>query len=80
MKVRCEKIEQGVIPSERVVKIRTVDGDEEEVVVSDRQTSGSHLVEVSEVHTEGSKVLVELPRESASGKWRLWVAKSQVEA
>jgi subtilisin-like proprotein convertase family protein len=77
-KIKCERVADGRIPSERVARVRTYDGPAEEVVVSKRQVQDDYLL-VSEIHSEDDKVLVELPRESASGRWRLWVNRSLVE-
>jgi hypothetical protein len=75
-KINCQ-VEDGLIPSERVVRFDSLDGRREEVSVSERQVEGNTLL-ASEIHSEGDKVLVELPRESASGRWRVWVSKKQL--
>ncbi len=77
MKILCENIEDGLIPSEKVARLLTADGRQEEVVVSPSSLMGNMLC-ASEVSREGNKVLVELPRESSSGKWRLWIDKSKL--
>lgn len=74
--VRAE-IEGGLIESERVARVQTLDG-VEAVVVSDRQVQNGHLL-ASKIHATSDKVLVELPRESTSGRWRVWVSPDQVE-
>lgn len=78
MKVKCERIDDGLIPSERIVRLRTLDGNEEEVMVADTQTSEGRYLEVAAIYREGSRVLVELPRESSTGHWRLWLNSSLV--
>lgn len=70
--VTCESLSDGLIPSEAVVSIRTADGDEEEVVV-DRAVVADNKLQVAQIGVSNGRVLVELPRESASGRWRLWV-------
>jgi len=70
-------IEYGLIDSERVARIQTVDG-VEEVIVSRRQVQGGRLL-AFKIHDTGKKVLIELPRESTSGRWRVWVARKMVE-
>lgn len=78
IKLNC-RIEKGLIPAEKTVLIRRVDGIQEEVTVSSTSLIGGKL-EASEIGRTKRKVLVELPRESASGRWRIWVAKSSVGA
>ena len=75
-KVKAEKISKGMIPSERFVLIRTAEGFDEEVPASDRQVVGKYLL-VSKIHEEDDKILVELPRESSSGCWRIWVPRDR---
>ncbi len=71
------QIEDGLIASERVARVQTIDGIEE-VFVSDRQVQNGHLI-ASSIHRTTDKVLVELPRESTSGRWRVWVPAALVE-
>jgi hypothetical protein len=78
IKLNC-KVEKGLIPDEKTVYIRRADGRTEEVTVSRRSVRGDKL-EASEIGRNGNQVLVELPRESASGRWRIWVAKSSIGA
>lgn len=75
-KVNCE-VENGLIPSEKVARVTTADGRTEEVVVSNRQIMGGTLI-ASQIGEDGDRVLVELPRESSSGRWRIWVNKDQL--
>jgi hypothetical protein len=79
MRVRTERQEAGPIPSETVVEIRTVTGSTEEVIVDSSQVDASG-VEVGFIGQRGDEVLVELPRETLKGRWRLWVPKSTVAA
>lgn len=75
-RVYCE-IEPGLISSEKVARLLTADGRHEEVVVSNKMIKGKTLC-ASEVGRDGNNVLVELPRESSSGKWRVWVKDTQI--
>ena len=77
-RVRCS-IEPGLIPSERVARIATADGRIEEVHVSDLLIEGDTIA-VAMIGARGDVVLVELPQESASGKWRIWVYRALLEA
>jgi hypothetical protein len=78
VKLNCT-IAKGLIPSEKTVFIRRADGAIEEVIVSNKNLSGGKL-EASEIGRNKNGILIELPRESASGRWRIWVAKSSVGA
>ena len=73
------KVEEGLIPSEKIVRVEDADGGFEEVPVSARSINEGRLL-AAEVGSQGDRVLVELPRESASGKWRMWVKRSAVGA
>jgi hypothetical protein len=75
-KVKAEKVSKGMIPSERFVLIRTAEGYDEEVPAHESQVVKGHLL-VSVIHSEKDKILVELPRESSSGCWRVWVPRDR---
>lgn len=74
--INCEIVE-GLIPSEKVAKIQIADGSIEEVAVAPQQIIGNKM-QASEVGRTGDKVLVELPRETASGRWRVWLNIKQI--
>jgi hypothetical protein len=74
--VRCT-IQPGLIESEKVAIIPTAEGGEEEVIVSSRVAS-QNAIRAAEVGRQGEKVLIELPRESTTGRWRLWVPAANV--
>jgi hypothetical protein len=78
IKLKCE-ITEGPVPAERVVRIQGADGSVVELTVSDRNLAGN-LLEASEIGRKANQVLVELPRETASGYWRIWVNESSVGA
>ncbi len=71
-KINCEIVE-GLMPLEKVARIRTADGEVEEVAVPSQQVTDNRQLHASELGRDGDKVLIELPREAASGKWRLWI-------
>ena len=77
IKVRC-KIKDGFIAAEKIAYIKDARGNLEEVTVSPRDLSGNTFLEASEIGRDRDRVLVELPRESASGRWRLWVKQSSI--
>jgi hypothetical protein len=75
MRVKCKAVTLGPGPTEAVVEITTTDGSEE-VIVSRRLVNNKLLEVGSLVHEGDDRVLLELPRESVSGKWRVWVPRS----
>jgi hypothetical protein len=72
-------IVDGLVPAEKIVRIEAADGGVEEVLVSNRNLSDGNLM-ASEIGRDGGNVLVELPRESTSGRWRIWVKENAVVA
>ncbi len=76
-KVKCNDVVDGFMPAEKIARIQTADGRIENVAVSVQSISGDKLL-ASEIGREEGKVLVELPRESASGRWRIWVKESSI--
>ena len=73
------KVKGGAIKGEKVAFIKASEGRIVEVSVASSQ-AGKGYVQAFEVTRDKDKVLVELPRESASGDWRLWIDKHQVLA
>lgn len=72
-------IEEGLMPAEKIFRVENAEGGMEEIPVSSRSISEGKLM-ASEIGTHEGRVLVELPRESASGRWRIWVKASVVGA
>lgn len=75
-RLKVRRIGDGLHPSEVVVAVTTVDGALEEVLVDNQSLSNDALEIGYPVATEGDRSLVELPRETARGSWRLWVPTS----
>lgn len=75
-RVRCGT-KDGLVSSERVATITTADGSLEEVAVSASMIDGD-VLHAALVGKESGRTLIELPLESASGKWRLWVDDGQI--
>ena len=78
MHLRYSEIAEGPGPSEVLVSVLTVDGMQEEVVISRRHADSGWMDVGSPLIDEADRYLIELPRESMSGRWRLWVPRSQV--
>jgi len=70
--VKCDVLVAGPGPSEQVVEIATSDG-AEEVVLHSSALDSQGRIEVGVLGYDKDRALIELPRESASGRWRIWV-------
>ncbi len=81
MRLRVDRLGEGPGPGEVIVGVITITGTTEQVVVHVTGMVGD-TIDVGHPLVIGEKErLIELPRESVSGKWRLWVPKSaMVEA
>lgn len=77
-RIKVEKTSEGPVPSEVLVQIPTVEGPED-VVVHQSQVDDKGI-EVGYIGDKGENALVELPRETVSGRWRVWVPKKLVAA
>lgn len=67
--------ETGMHPGESLVVIDTKDGEEE--LFLDRNLVSARSIPVGyPLGTSNGHVLVELPRETMRGKWRVWVEKA----
>jgi len=78
IKVSTNSVEDGLMPTERIARFEVAGGQIEEVSVSVRDISPDNRLIASEIGRQGERVLVELPRESASGRWRVWVNAAAV--
>ena len=77
MQLRINETRDAIHPSEIVVVVRTAQGTE--ALVVDRKSVSGEFLEVGQpLGTENQNVLVELPRETYSGAWRVWVPESNV--
>jgi hypothetical protein len=74
--VHCQ-VSDGLTPNEKVARVQTADGKSEEVAVSAQNIQNDKLLAFVIGRDEGN-VLVELPRESASGRWRIWVKEAAI--
>lgn len=77
MNVKCDLIAEGPGPSEAIVSILTAEGHREEVVLSRRVIKNGAIDVGAPLLHEDGRYLIELPRESASGRWRIWVPASE---
>lgn len=77
MRVKIERIRSGSHPSEVLVSVHTVDGDEH-LVVHERSVADGMLEIGYPINSRDSEHLVELPRETVNGAWRVWVPSNSV--
>lgn len=77
-RVYCE-VSEGLTPSEKIVRIPVHGGGIEEVSL-DSSFVNQDTVTVALVGRGDDYSLVELPRETATGKWRIWVPNSKIES
>ena len=77
-RVNCSFVD-GLMPNEKIARIKGADGRLEEVEVSTLNIENNKLLAFV-VGKRGEDVLIELPRESTSGRWRMWVNQSLVGA
>lgn len=77
-RIRVENLGEGQHPSERMIAVTTADGVRETVIV-DRESIDNDTIDVGyPVGGSDDRLLIELPRETTSGRWRLWVKRSDV--
>ena len=76
-RVRCEPVTDGPGPNEQIVMI-TSTGGREEVVAPKVDVVGGALRTSAILGERNNEVLVELPRETSSGSWRVWVGRDQL--
>jgi hypothetical protein len=79
MKIRAQKIANGLHPSEVVVAVATTSG-QESLVVNSRSFTGDSLEIGYPINQERNNYLVELPHETESGSWRVWVSDTELTA
>jgi len=77
MRLTVAEVGNGLHPSEAVVAVKTVDGQER--ITLSRKSISHGSVEIGwPLRENGDQVLVELPRETQSGAWRVWVSRNQI--
>ena len=76
VRIKITHRENGPIPSETVVTIPTTTGTEDVVVHTSQ--ANADTVEAGFIGQEGDRVLVELPRETVTGRWRVWIPRAAI--
>jgi hypothetical protein len=78
MRVKVREIGRGLHPSEAVVEIRTATGLERLVVDRKSIQEGTIFVGWRPLAEKKGQWLIELPRETMSGTWRVWIKHSEI--
>ncbi len=74
--VRIEQVGKGQHPSEVAVAVPTADGGTEKLIV-DRRCIRDDMLDLGyPVGEDNNRWLIELPRESLRGIWRVWTARN----
>jgi len=76
-RVKIQRVGKGLHPSEFVVEVQTLHGNER-LVVDRASIHGNSLFVGSPIEKKKGQFLVELPRETMSGTWRVWVKQNQI--
>ena len=71
------KVGNGLHPSEMVVSVKTTDG-EQNLVIDRRSLLDGYVAIGYPIREHDGNYLVELPRETASGSWRVWVSRTDL--
>jgi hypothetical protein len=75
MRVKVDEVGKGLHSSEVVVQIQTAEGEPQRLVV-DRRSIVNGTIEIGyPVRRDNGYYLIELPRETIGGSWRVWVSK-----
>ncbi len=72
-------VKEGLVSSEKFVRIDTVEGGSVEIAVPSDLVVGGRL-KAFLIGKENGRTLIEFPRESSSGKWRAGVDPTLVQA
>lgn len=74
MRITVRRIREGLHPSEIVVAVRTAEGKDVKIVV-DKDSVKNDTIDIGyPIARNNNEALVELPRETTDGLWRVWVA------
>jgi hypothetical protein len=79
VRLKVKEVDRGMHPNEVVVSVETAEGQSENLVVHRRSLSEDSSLEIGyPINREGETYLVELPRETMTGAWRVWVPTGAV--
>lgn len=77
MRVKLESLKPGLHPNECIVILTTLSGPEK-LVVHKRSIETDSINVGYPIESTSDGYLVELPMETATGAWRVWVPKESV--
>lgn len=77
MRVKVRTIEKGLHPNEVVVEVQTIGGPER-LVVDRRSVKAKSISVGAPLRLDADHHLVELPRETMNGSWRVWVKRESL--
>ena len=78
MRLKVHEIGRGLHPSEVVVELRTATGPERVAVDRKSLHDGTLFVGWRPLAEKRGQWLIELPRETMSGTWRVWVKRNEI--
>jgi hypothetical protein len=78
-RVKVRTVGAGQHPSETVVALTTADGKQEELIVDRRSVEMGSLGIGYPLKQQAGQFLIELPRETMRGAWRVWVHENELE-
>jgi hypothetical protein len=79
VRVKVKRVREGLHPNEVVVAFDTADGEQETLVVDKRSLHRDTIRVGYPVGRQApNRLLVELPRETLQGRWRVWVSSDAV--
>ncbi|MCK0207669.1 hypothetical protein MWN33_06435 [Starkeya koreensis] len=77
MQLKVHEVGAGLHPSEVIIAVETVEGTRRLIV--SRRSIEQEYIDVGLIRSRGQdELLIELPRETQNGEWRVWVRKGQV--
>jgi hypothetical protein len=80
MKLKVQEVGKGFYPQEVLVEIRSAAGAKKMLIDKRALLSGNYVTVGSPIDDRDDNFLVELPRETVVGEWRVWVPRDQLAA
>lgn len=77
MRLKVKETGQGLHPSEQFITVSTVEGPQE-LAVNVNTVIGSSIDIGQPIAEQGRSCLIELPSETSSGAWRVWVDQAEL--
>lgn len=78
-RVKVQTVGDGQHPSEAVVAVTTADGKQQELIVDRRSLEEGYLQVGYPLKSQAGQFLIELPRETMHGTWRVWVREGELK-